>query len=320
MDPEHRRAVRQIRQRLEALSRAGLDRIPIAELLHQHPRLTIKDGKAVPESSLEQDIGHEVEPLATEPPPRTRSDPEPPPAPTPKPVTRSNPPASTHGLESITGNTASLFDDEDTITTPEIPAADRSEALRVLAATIGNCTKCEVLASQRTNTVPGEGAPNARLMFIGEGPGETEDQTGRPFVGRAGSLLTDMITKGMGLTREEVYIANIVKCRPPGNRDPEPEEVNNCIGYLEQQIEIIRPEFLCLLGRPATQSILNTSQSMSKLRGRWHRYKGIPTIPTWHPAYLLRNPSAKKDAWKDLQMLMQAMGITPPKRGNSSGS
>ena len=124
-----------------------------------------------------------------------------------------------------------------------------------------------------------------------------------------------MITKGMGLKREDVFIANIIKCRPPGNRDPEPEEVRNCIGYLERQIDVIRPEFLCLLGKPAAQALLNTSMPMGRLRGKWHRYRGIPTLATWHPAYLLRNPSAKKDAWEDLQMLMKAMGLAVPKRG-----
>jgi DNA polymerase len=151
-------------------------------------------------------------------------------------------------------------------------------------------------------------------MFVGEAPGADEDATGRPFVGRAGQLLTDMITKGMGLRREDVYIANILKCRPPGNRDPQLDEAGRCLTYLEEQIRIIRPEYLCLLGRVSASILLETALPAGKLRGRWHRYKGIPTIVTWHPAYLLRNPAAKRDAWMDLQMLMQAMGIKPPDR------
>jgi DNA polymerase len=151
-------------------------------------------------------------------------------------------------------------------------------------------------------------------MFIGEAPGADEDRIGRPFVGRAGQLLTDMITKGMGLLREDVNIANILKCRPPGNRDPSLEESANCIPYLERQIEIIRPEFLCLLGRTAVQGLLGTTLSMGRLRGKWYRYHGIATLVTYHPSYLLRNPAAKKDAWQDLQLLMTAMGLPLPSR------
>ena len=149
-------------------------------------------------------------------------------------------------------------------------------------------------------------------MFVGEAPGETEDRTGRPFVGKAGQLLTDMITKGMGLAREDVYIANILKSRPPGNRDPLPDEVRNCLPFLERQIGIIRPEFLCILGKPAAHALLDTSMPLGRLRGRWHRYRGIPAVVTWHPAYLLRTPSAKKETWEDLQMLMKAMGLKTP--------
>ena len=151
-------------------------------------------------------------------------------------------------------------------------------------------------------------------MFIGEAPGADEDRTGRPFVGKAGVLLTDMITKGMGLAREDVYIANIVKCRPPENRNPEPEEIAHCLPYLEEQIAIIRPEFLCILGKVAASTLLQTALPMNRLRGRWHTYRGIPAIATWHPAYLLRTPTAKKEAWDDLQMLMKRMGLKVPER------
>jgi DNA polymerase len=151
-------------------------------------------------------------------------------------------------------------------------------------------------------------------MFIGEAPGAEEDRQGIPFVGRAGRLLTDMITKGMGLSREEVYIANILKCRPPENRDPQPDECANCLPYLERQLSIIRPEFLCLLGRVAAQNLLQTTVAMGKLRGRWHEVRGIKALVTYHPSYLLRNPPAKKDAWEDLQIIMKAMGLKIPSR------
>jgi DNA polymerase len=186
--------------------------------------------------------------------------------------------------------------------------------LSALAAEVAVCRKCPHLAETRTQTVFGVGSSQTRLMFIGEAPGADEDRQGEPFVGRAGQLLNDMITKGMGLTREQVYIANILKCRPPENRNPTVDESNNCLGYLEQQIAIIRPEFLCLLGRVAVQGLLNTTHSMSRLRGKWHRYCGIPTIATYHPAYLLRKPDFKREAWDDLQMLMAAMGLKPSRR------
>jgi DNA polymerase len=160
-------------------------------------------------------------------------------------------------------------------------------------------------------------------MFVGEAPGADEDRLGVPFVGRAGQLLTDMITKGMGLSRDEVYIANVLKCRPPDNRPPTLEEAANCFSYLEQQIAIVRPEFLCLLGRTAAQTLLpiSPSTSMGQLRGKWHRFRGIQTLVTYHPSYLLRTQSAKKDAWEDLQILMTEMGLRIPNRkGRSPGS
>ena len=151
-------------------------------------------------------------------------------------------------------------------------------------------------------------------MFIGEAPGADEDRQGKPFVGRAGQLLTDMITKGMGLSRDEVFIANVLKCRPPENRTPTLEEMDHCIGYLAQQIEIIRPEFICLLGKVAMQGLLKTDSPMGRARGKWYYYKGIPTVATYHPSYLLRRPDAKREVWEDLQMLMKEMGLKPPER------
>ena len=192
---------------------------------------------------------------------------------------------------------------------------DRLVVLKSMAAEVAACQKCPHLAATRNRTVFGNGSNVARLMFIGEAPGADEDRTGLPFVGRAGQLLTDMITKGMGLTRDQVYIANILKCRPPENRQPTQEESANCIGYLEQQIATIRPEFLCLLGLTAASRLLDTSLSLGMLRGKWHRYHGILTLVTYHPSYLLRTQSAKKDAWADLQILMREMGLKIPSRG-----
>jgi DNA polymerase len=198
--------------------------------------------------------------------------------------------------------------------TPVVPPCDRQAILDPLAAAVSVCQKCPHLAATRTQTVFGVGSNVARLMFVGEAPGADEDRLGKPFVGRAGQLLTDMITKGMGLTRDQVYIANVLKCRPPDNRPPTLEEAANCRGYLEQQIAVVRPEFLCLLGRTAASTLLETTLSMGMLRGKWHHYRGIPTLVTYHPSYLLRTPSAKKDAWEDLQILMKAMGLKLPSR------
>ena len=213
----------------------------------------------------------------------------------------------------------SLFEDSG-FDTPSVPAEERPAVLAAAAAEVARCVRCPHLAETRTQTVYGCGTPTARLMFIGEAPGADEDRIGQPFVGRAGQLLTDMITKGMGLRREDVYIANVLKCRPPENRTPTPEEAANCSSYLEHQVAVIRPEFLCLLGKTAAMGVLgvDVSTSMGRLRGRWHRYRGIKTLVTYHPSYLLRNPAAKKDAWEDLQILMKAMGLSVPGRKRGS--
>ena len=214
----------------------------------------------------------------------------------------------------------SLFD-EPGFETPPVPASERLGVLETAAAEVARCKRCPHLAVTRTQTVYGAGTPTARLMFIGEAPGADEDRLGQPFVGRAGQLLTDMITKGMGLRREDVYIANVLKCRPPNNRPPTPEEAANCSSYLDHQVAVVRPEFLCLLGKTAAVGILGVDPmiSLGRLRGRWHRHRGIKTLVTYHPSYLLRTPSAKKDAWEDLQVLMKEMGLAIPgrKRGAS---
>jgi uracil-DNA glycosylase family 4 len=197
----------------------------------------------------------------------------------------------------------------------EHPTPRKVELLRAMdEGEVKGCPKCR-LCETRTNTVFGEGAADARLMFIGEGPGENEDLTGRPFIGKAGELLTKMIA-GMGLTREQVYIANVVKCRPPNNRVPAPDEVAACTPYLERQIEIIRPRAIVTLGLPSSQYMLQTKTPMGKLRGRWHAWRGIKLMPTYHPAYLLRNytKETREAVWSDLQMVMKELGLAPRRK------
>jgi len=181
-------------------------------------------------------------------------------------------------------------------------------SLEELRAFIGECKRCK-LCHDRTNLVFGEGSPKARLVFVGEGPGREEDLAGRPFVGEAGRLLTKIIENGMGLKREDVYICNVVKCRPPGNRDPEEDEVEACLPFLKQQLQIINPEVICALGRVSAQSLLGQGFKITKERGKWFSFLEIPVMPTYHPAYLLRNPSAKRQVWEDVQKIMKHMGL-----------
>jgi DNA polymerase len=179
-------------------------------------------------------------------------------------------------------------------------------------AEVRGCAKCE-LCKTRTQTVFGEGSPDARIFFIGEGPGETEDQTGRPFVGKAGQLLDKMIA-AMGLRREQVYIANVVKCRPPGNRAPAPEEVTSCTPYLEKQLQIVRPEVIVTLGLPATRFMLQSNESMGRMRGQFHLWRGIKLMPTYHPAYVLRQYTEQTRAavWSDLKQVMALLDLRGP--------
>ena len=194
-----------------------------------------------------------------------------------------------------------------------VPAAEREAALRVIREDIGECTRCE-LHKGRNKIVFGDGSPTARLMFVGEGPGADEDAQGLPFVGRAGQLLNNMIS-AMGLKREEVYIANVVKCRPPGNRTPEPEEAHTCSPFLFRQIDVVRPEVLVALGATAATYLLGQRQPLAGLRGRVHSLRGARLIVTYHPAYLLRDPRQKKEAWADLQIAMKELGLKPPSKG-----
>jgi uracil-DNA glycosylase family 4 len=187
----------------------------------------------------------------------------------------------------------------------EIKHQNFSSLDELWSKSVDGCTACKLAGLGRTNIVFGEGNPNADLLFVGEGPGRDEDIQGKPFVGRAGQKLNDII-KAMGLSRDDVYIANIVKCRPPENRNPEPDEINTCIGYLNQQIDIIKPKVICSLGAISAHTLLNVKTPISKLRGHFHDYNGTPLMPTFHPAYLLRNytPQTRKLVWEDMQQIM----------------
>ena len=184
--------------------------------------------------------------------------------------------------------------------------ANKKEALIGLRETVIQCTKCSELARKRTQVVFGAGNAQARLMFVGEAPGYDEDIQGLPFVGRAGQLLTQII-ESIGLNRREVFICNVLKCRPPGNRNPEPQEIFNCEPYLIKQIEIIQPKMICALGTFAAQTLLRSSLPISSLRGRFHEYRGIKLLCTFHPAYLLRNPEEKRKVWDDMKTIRKVL-------------
>jgi DNA polymerase len=197
-----------------------------------------------------------------------------------------------------------------TAATPPPAIGDKPSALNLIREDIGDCTRCR-LHKGRTNLVFGVGNVNADLMFVGEGPGADEDAQGEPFVGRAGQLLNNMIS-AMGLKREEVYIANVVKCRPPGNRTPEKDECDTCSPFLMRQIDVIKPKVIVALGAVAAKNLLAVNDSMANLRGRWYEFRDSKLLVTYHPAYLLRDPRQKKEAWKDLQMAMRFLGLKGP--------
>ncbi len=202
------------------------------------------------------------------------------------------------------------------VTTSVLASGDKAAALQLIRDDLGDCTRC-ALHKGRNKIVFADGDPNARLMFVGEGPGADEDAQGLPFVGRAGQLLNNMIA-AMGLKREQVYIANVVKCRPPGNRTPEPEEANTCSPFLFRQIDVVRPQVLVALGATAATYLLGHRQPLAGLRGRVHAFRGMQLIVTYHPAFLLRDPRQKKEAWADLQIAMKELGLKPPKPASGS--
>ncbi len=225
------------------------------------------------------------------------------------PVSSGPPPAPATRMATV-----SLIDnDEGSYPGEPLPLADRQLQLDGLAQQVAGCTACPALVGCRTNTVFGEGSPAPRVAFFGEGPGADEDRTGRPFVGKAGQLLTKMI-EACTFRREDVYILNTVKCRPPGNRNPEPEEISNCRAYFETQLSILRPEYIVCLGAVSSQALLKSKLSVGRMRGKLHRYFDSKVLVTYHPAYLLRNPAAKKAAWQDLQLMLKDAGIDPKQR------
>jgi DNA polymerase len=197
---------------------------------------------------------------------------------------------------------------------PEANVQDPTRALQIIREDIGDCTRCKLHQQGRNQIVFGVGDSNADLMFIGEAPGADEDMKGEPFVGRAGQLLTNMI-KAMGLSREEVYIANIIKCRPPGNRQPERDECETCSPFLMRQIAVVKPKAIVALGAIAAKTLLAINAPMSEFRGRWYDFRGTKLAVTYHPAFLLRDPRQKKETWKDLQMVMKELGLPMPAKG-----
>jgi uracil-DNA glycosylase family 4 len=197
----------------------------------------------------------------------------------------------------------------------KVETMTRLPLLEAVRTELGECTRCK-LHKTRTNIVFGVGSPEARLMFVGEAPGEDEDLQGYPFVGKAGQLLTKMI-EAMGLRREDVYICNTVKCRPPNNRNPEPDELLACEPFLKGQLGAVKPEVIVTLGKFAAQALLREQTPITRLRGQWREYEGIPVMPTFHPAYLLRSPAEKAKVWEDLKQVMQRLRLPIPKGGSS---
>jgi len=211
-------------------------------------------------------------------------------------------------LEAGRSRTGTTAPDNGTTSETSDAATDKGAILDEMSRSISDCQLCG-LSKGRTQTVFGVGNPDARLMFIGEAPGRDEDLQGEPFVGRAGQLLTDII-KAMKLRREDVYIANVVKCRPPDNRNPEGAEMDACRPFILRQIEVIRPEVIVTLGKVPLEGLYRKSMAITRMRGTWLEFEGVKLMPTYHPAYLLRNPSAKRDVWNDMKLVMAELGIS----------
>ncbi len=278
---------------------------------------------------LETDLGFGLEEIrrldpirpatSTEPAPRADATPAPPPPRAAEPPSPRTPPAPDPAETARTSSPAAAparasgFRPRVGPLAERLGSPEKRAALDTLDAEVAGCTLCK-LSRGRTLAVPGEGNVDADLMFVGEGPGADEDRSGRPFVGRAGELLTKIV-EAMGFSRETVFIANIVKCRPPGNRDPEPDETASCFPFLERQLEIVEPKVICTLGLPATRKLLDIRGGISAVRGRKFAFRGIPLIPTFHPAYLLRNPAGKKQVWSDVQTVARLVeergGVVP---------
>jgi uracil-DNA glycosylase family 4 len=282
-------------QRLESLERAGIRDLPRPSAAAiEATRAVVAEPVAAPVVRDKPDRFAPVQAQSSQA--TTAANPRPAASPMPTPI-------------AAKGN--SLFTSAGWDGAPKLPPEQRQPALDMICGQVRGCERCRELATTRTQTVFGVGNPNARLCFMGEAPGADEDKQGEPFVGRAGQLLNKII-EACTLKREDVYILNTLKCRPPGNRNPLPTEVANCREYLNRQLDIIQPEFICCLGLVAAQALLGTESTMSKLRKRFFDYRGSRVLCTYHPAYLLRNPGAKKDVWEDMQLLMREMGIALP--------
>jgi len=234
------------------------------------------------------------------------------PAPTPAAPTSPVPAAVTPQTPAATAKPTALVAQDAPYSPPTAPS-ERAAALTVIQQEVASCTQCNQLSDFRTNTVFGSGDPNSRLVFVGEGPGEAEDQNGLPFQGAPGELF-DKILLACGLSRDQVYLLNTIKCRPPKNRNPKTDELENCWSYGLRQLDILQPEFICVMGSVAAKTLLKTNLSIGKLRKRFHSYRGSKVLVTYHPTYLLRTSSAKTHAWDDMKMLMNEMGIEIPKR------
>jgi uracil-DNA glycosylase family 4 len=221
--------------------------------------------------------------------------------------------AEESATRTVSALSSAMVIQEESLPKPKSQPADPASALRAIREDIGDCTRCRLHKQGRKQIVFGVGNPSAELMFIGEAPGADEDEQGEPFVGRAGQLLNNMI-KAMGLRREEIYIANIIKCRPPGNRTPERDECETCSPFLMRQIEVIGPKAIVALGAIAAKTLLAINAPMTELRGRWYEFRGTKLAVTYHPAYLLRDPRQKKETWKDLQMVMKELGLKAPEK------
>src|SRR2546421_141315 len=289
LTPTRTKILDSLQDYLEQLREEGLDGVPVA--VGQTP------------NQLQADSTTASGPTSTKPEERAPTNTLPPHPSTPQRRVEERRPASLTPARPAAGSDLLSF----------YPGIENTPDLDALRDFIGVCTRCK-LAPKRTNLVFGVGNPDAELMFIGEAPGEDEDLQGEPFVGRAGQLLTDIIERGMGMSRDEVYICNLIKCRPPGNRNPEPDEVSACQPFLFRQIELVRPRAIVGLGTFAVQALLKLKTPISKLRGIWHEVRGVKLMPTFHPSYLLRSPSEKRLVWADIQEVMKLLGRPIPAR------
>ncbi len=277
-------------QRLESLRRSGLTELPQPFEVEE---LSVPLSQPEPVTApREEPVAERVAPAVLSPENREKSRTE-------------------NRLATAPNQNSSAYTPSDVIPHEQLSLSQQNESLTVLRQEVAACTQCRELASTRTQTVFGVGDPGARLVFVGEAPGGDEDRQGEPFVGAAGQLL-DKIIAACTLRREDVYILNTLKCRPPGNRDPSESELSQCHHFLDRQLDIIRPEYICCLGGVAAKNLLSTDESVGRLRGRIHLYRGIKVMATYHPAHLLRTPTAKRMVWSDMQMLMNEMGIELP--------